>query len=95
MHDAETHAILRDLERKADFQTRLVILMSLALDALKAQVKANTDVTNSAVALIKGLADQIIALKDDPAALEQLAADMKSSDDALSAAVAANTAAAP
>ena len=95
MHDAETPAILRDIERKADFQTRLVILMSLALDALKAQVKANTDVTNSAVALIKGLADQIIALKDDPAALEQLAADMKSSDDALSAAVAANTAAAP
>lgn len=70
------------------------IIMS-ALDDLKAQVQATTDVAASAVTLIHGLADQLAASKDDPAKIAALAATLKSSSDALAAAVVANTPAAP
>ena len=87
--------------------TRLENLMS-ALDdqisALTAQVKANTDVENSALVLIQGFSarlDAAVAAAQaagaTPAqlqALTDLGTAIKSSDDALSAAVAANTPAA-
>jgi hypothetical protein len=61
------------------------------LDALTAEVTRNTEVDAGAIALINGLAAKIIELKNDPAALQALADSMKSSSDALAAAVSANT----
>lgn len=69
--------------------------MTTALEDLKTQVAANTSVTGSALVLIKGLADKLAAAGTDPAALAALAAELKTSDEALAAAVAANTVAAP
>jgi len=65
--------------------------MSQELDALTAQVAANTEVENSAIALIQGIAAQLIALKDDPAKIAELAGTLKASADNLAAAVVANT----
>jgi hypothetical protein len=71
------------------------IALSQELEALKAQVAENTAVEQSAVTLISGLAGQIAALKDDPAALQALSDSLHSSADSLAAAIAANTPAAP
>ncbi len=65
--------------------------MSQALNDLTAQVTATVGIEQSAVALIQGLADQIKAAGTDPAALEALQANLKTSADALAAAVAANS----
>ena len=69
--------------------------MSAELDALSAQVHANSGVVDSAIALIGGLADQIRALADDPVAIRALADELQQKDAALAAAVAANTPAPP
>ena len=61
------------------------------LDDLKAQVTANRTVLTSAVTLINGIADRITAAGVDPKALADLSASLKSDDDALAAAVVANT----
>lgn len=61
------------------------------LTALTAQVKANTDLEASAIALIQGLAAQIAAAGTDPVALASLTDQLKASADALAAAVVANT----
>ena len=66
-----------------------------AIDDLSAQVSANTTVVGSALTLIQGLAAQLAAAGTDPAKLAALQASLKASDDALAAAVAANTPAAP
>jgi len=65
------------------------------LTALTAQVQANTDVEQSAILLIKGLADQIAAAGSDPIAIASLVAKLKDSATALAAAIAANTAPPP
>jgi ABC-type transporter Mla subunit MlaD len=65
------------------------------LDALTAQVTANTTVIGSALTLINGFAAQLAAAGTDPAKLADLANQLKTQDDALAAAVAANTIAAP
>lgn len=65
--------------------------MSQQLDTLTAQVKANKDLTQSAVTLIQGLAAKIESLKDDPVALQQLADDLKAQDATLAGAIQANT----
>jgi chromosome segregation ATPase len=65
------------------------------LTALTAEVTRNTEVDQSAIALLTGLAAQIEALKTDPVALQALADTMKGSSDALAAAVVANTPVAP
>ena len=67
--------------------------MSVELETLTAQVAANNEVIESAMTLIQGLATKIEALKDDPAALQALADQLKAEDEALAAAIAANTAA--
>lgn len=69
--------------------------MSQALDDLAAEVKANTDVVQSAVELINGMADQIAAAGTDPAALAALTAELKASAQALADSVAAHTVADP
>lgn len=64
------------------------------LDDITAQVAANKVVIDSAVVLINGIADRITAAGVDPAKLAALTASLKSEDDALAAAVTANTPAA-
>jgi hypothetical protein len=73
--------------------------MSAEMDALKAQVTQNGSVIDGAVALINGIAARIDAAlagaQVDRQALVDLSAELKAKDDALAAAVAANTPAAP
>jgi len=64
------------------------------LDALTAEVARNTTVEASALALIQGLAAQIKAAGTDPVALNAITASLTANDDALAAAVTANTSAA-
>ena len=68
--------------------------MSKELDDLTAAVKKNDDAADSIIALVTGLAAQIVALKTDPAALESLAADLNAKFAAMAAAALANTPAA-
>lgn len=70
-------------------------LMSQEQDALAAQVTASTTVEQSALTLIQGIAGQIADAAGDRAKSLALAAQLKTSADALSAAVVANTPAAP
>jgi hypothetical protein len=72
-----------------------VFTMSAQLDELIAQVAANATVIGGATALIQGFAAQLAAAGTDPAKLAELAASLKASDDALAAAVVANTSVAP
>jgi ABC-type transporter Mla subunit MlaD len=69
--------------------------MSAQLEALQAEVARNASVIDSAMLLIDSLADQIAAVKNDPAALQELADNLKASSDKLAGAVAENTPAAP
>lgn len=69
--------------------------MTAEFDALTAEVARNTTEDQSVIALVNGLADQIAALKDDPAALQALADQLRASNDAVAAAIAANTPSAP
>ena len=65
------------------------------LAALTAQVTANTTVESSAVTLIQGLAAAVQAAAGDPAKLAALVTSLNKSATALSAAITANTPAAP
>ena len=69
-------------------------IVSRELDALTAEVARNTTVDESAIVLLKGLADRIEELKGDPAALQALADELRAKNDALAAAVVAHTPAA-
>ena len=74
-----------------------ITTMAGELDTLKASVSRNTDVIASAIALIQGIKaalDAAIAA-GDPAALTALSDTLGAQDDALAAAVAANTPVAP
>lgn len=64
-------------------------------DSLIQEVTRNDAVDASAITLLNGLSAQIEQLKNDPVALQALADELKGSSDALAAAVAANTPAAP
>lgn len=69
-------------------------IMSKEMDDLAAQVKANSDLLDSATTLINGIADRITAAGVDPTKLAALTTELKAKDDALAAAVTANTPAA-
>lgn len=81
------------------YQNSLIIKriesMSKELDDLTATVAANDAAIDSAIVLINGIADRITAAGTDPAKLAALTAELKAKDDALAAAVTANTPAAP
>lgn len=68
-----------------------------ALTDLQAKVAANTSVDQSAITLLQGLKQRLddALANNDTAALQQLSADLGSSNDALAAAVSQNTPAAP
>jgi hypothetical protein len=65
--------------------------MSKEMDDLTAAVRANTDADDSMILLVQGLAAQIVALKNDPVALEALATQLTTKTQALVDAVNANT----
>jgi hypothetical protein len=69
--------------------------MTVELDNLTVQVKANEDLENSAITLLNGLSAQIAAIKNDPVAIQALADSLKANAANLSAAIIANTPAAP
>lgn len=62
-----------------------------SLDALTSQVEANTTVIESALTLIQGLHDALVAAGTDPVKLAELVDQLKNEDEKLAAAVAANT----
>lgn len=76
-------------------QTERITAMSVELDNLEAQVKANTDAEQAASELLHQLGDMIESMKTEPARLTKLAADLKARGDALAAAILENTPAAP
>lgn len=87
--------VLRSIDaRLTNLETQGTKAMS-ALDDLTAQVAANTSTEASAVTLIQGIAAQLAAAATDPAKISALSSQLKTSADALAAAIVANTPAAP
>jgi len=87
------------LEHRVNHLMQKVQQMSAALDALTAQVTANTSAEASAAQLLKNLKDKLDAAiasapQDDSAALNALSTELGTSQAALAAAVVANTPAA-
>lgn len=81
------------LKRLAEIQQKENV-MAGELDALTAQVTANTDAEASAIQLLQNLHDLLVAAGTDPTKLTALATTLKTSQDALAAAIVANTPAA-
>lgn len=79
------------ITNKLDNLFRQEVKEVASLDALTAQVKANTDTEGSAVVLLNGLAEQIAGLKNDPVAIQALSDQLKTSADNLAAAIVTNT----
>ena len=65
--------------------------MATDLTQLENEVTRNQEVDQSAIVLLNGLSAKIEELKDNPAALQDLANRLRSSSDQLAAAVVANT----
>jgi hypothetical protein len=106
LHDPETSAVLALMSAKLDSissqlgivtatQSQEMDTMTKEFDALQAEVERGTAVDTSVVSLVQGLAAQIEASKDDPIKLQQLADSLRANNDAVAAAVTANTPAAP
>lgn len=93
-HDLLIHRQLDEVIGLLRILTRRNKEMSADLSALTAAVHANTDAEQSAIALIADLAQRFDDAKADPAAVQALADQLRSSAAALSAAVVANTPAA-
>jgi hypothetical protein len=64
--------------------------MSAELDALTAEVTEMSGIVDSAITYIQGLGVIIESLKDDPAAISALAAELNEKGDALRAAITTN-----
>ena len=92
------------LERQEHTQTRLDRIFQILeqiinkekkimgdLDSLQGQVSANVTVEQSAITLIQGIAAQLAAIANDPAAIAAMVAQLNDSAAALAAAVTANT----
>jgi hypothetical protein len=75
-------------------QRRFVVIMS-QFDDVTAAIAEDTDVTSSAITLMESLAAQLEATAGDPAAVAQLAADIRANSSRMAAAVMANTPAVP
>ena len=69
--------------------------MALDFSELEAEVARDNDVNSSAATLLADLAARFEATSGDPAKVAELAASLRANSDALAAAVAANTPAAP
>lgn len=86
-------------DRKQDALLAAIVaqgeLMSQEMDTLEAQVAQTLTVEQSAITLIQGIADKLADAAGDRAKSLALAGQLKTSADALAAAVTANTPAAP
>jgi hypothetical protein len=80
-----------NLNYKLDLIIERLHHMSNELDSLTSQVAANNTVLGSALVLINSIAQRITDAGVDPAKLATLTSSLKSQDDALAAAVLANT----
>lgn len=80
-----------NLKHKLDLIIERLHKMSVEFDNLTAQVKANSDLLDSATSLINGIAARIEAAGVDPVKLQALTTELKAKDDVLAAAVVANT----
>lgn len=69
---------------------KVKFLMKTLAD-IQAKVAAEKTVIDSAIVLLKGLADKVAALEPNQAAIDQLAADIQAQTDSLSSAVTENT----
>ena len=86
-----SEAISIEIMRKLRRIKKWMKTMTQQLQALTDEVTGLKTVATSASALLAGLAAKIESMKDDPAALQQLANDLRSTKEELAAAVAANT----
>lgn len=91
----DLYDILRRIERRlVTIQASVLAMeedMTVQLDALRTEVEQSRSVTEGAATMLTGLAEQIRALKDDPAQLEALAAQLDQQTNALANAIQANT----
>jgi hypothetical protein len=90
----ECNEVLRALDQLTGLAKQNQEKIMSSFDELKVQVEANRTVAQSAITLINGIADRIAAAGGDPVKLAELTASLKADDDALAAAVTANTPAA-
>jgi hypothetical protein len=65
--------------------------MTQELDDLTSAVHENASLDDSIIQLVNGLAAQIMALKDDPAAMVALASELRAKSTAITDAIRANT----
>lgn len=96
--DPRLEQVIARLDRLGVMMHRLIgqhiegaAMASKEFEALKKEVERNTSVDESVKALVTKLADQIAAAKDDPAALQALADQLRADNDAVAAVVTANT----
>src|SRR6266850_1099515 len=101
-HRIPTLDQLQSIDRKLDQvlalsqrMYRQEVVVTQELVDLTAQVESNRSLTGSAITLLNGLSAKLTAIADDPAAIRALAADLKTQDQALADALAANTPAEP
>ena len=90
-----TLELVQSIVRKENQQLAQEADMSAQLDNLKTKVAANTTVIQSAIVFINGLAQALKDARDDPAAIDALAAELETRDQELSGALVTNTPAAP
>ena len=83
-HDEKIENLLHKILRKVEN-------MSLELDNLTAEVAENTEVIESAIVLIEGIAAQLEAITDDPVQIQALADTLNDESNKLAAAIAAHT----
>jgi hypothetical protein len=88
------NALLTRVEQKLDAIAAQEKTQMDAITALQAEVARNTTVEKSALTLIQGLHDQIVAAGTDPAALKAITDQLAANDDELVAAIVRNTPAA-
>lgn len=94
VHDDAAGRVDRKLDQILTLMTKGFARMANELEVLEDQVKANTDVEQSAIELLGKLHEQLVAAQNDPARMTALIAQLGSSKEALAAAVVANTPAA-
>jgi len=100
--DAQTKAAFARLDKKLDRALLVLaqlfigeIIMSQEMDALVAAVEVNTTVDQSVLTFLQGVSQQITDAAGDRAKSLALAATVKASTDAVTAALLANTPSAP
>jgi esterase/lipase len=81
----------KDIKKSLSLITKKIDTNMADFKKLESEVAENTTVIQSAIALIKGIAQQISDAKGDQAKIDALSDKLNSDADALAAAVAANT----